>query len=167
MGDVYIHNAHGNQPSDRIIHPILTRYSGRKCSVHISVVIVDLTAFMMRPIHYAKPVQLLSDETVEISRAKRWKLFNCIQTQGSTMSSLHELSVLQHERSLSPSPSHSFALSLFSFFWSHAAHKILNQKQYSATDVLFRAFERRNHERDDEYLAPSRKRINHTIDISD
>lgn len=47
-----------------IIHPIF----GRKCCVHISVVIVDLTAFMMQPIHYAKPVQLLSDETVEISK---------------------------------------------------------------------------------------------------
>lgn len=44
-----------------------------ECFACRSVVIVNLTAFMMQPIHYANPVQLLCDETVEISHAKRWK----------------------------------------------------------------------------------------------
>lgn len=73
---------HGNRLFDRLIHPNSAEAKCYPLSFSMCIVIVDLTAFMMRSIHYAKPVQLLYDETVEISMEKRCKLFNFIQIEG-------------------------------------------------------------------------------------
>lgn len=50
-----------------LTHSLILNIRFGECCAYSSVVIVNLKAFMMQPIHYANPVELLCDETVEIS----------------------------------------------------------------------------------------------------